>query len=91
MLFRSQMLTSMKGEINNTTIIVGDFNTPLTPMDTSSPVGTLLDERSMTAVVLMALPTVLSATEAPEVIPKEITGRLHCAGGLRAVFFFWQN
>ena len=28
-----QMLTSMKGEINNNTIIVGDFNTPLTPMD----------------------------------------------------------
>ena len=29
------MLTSMKGEINNITIIVGDFNTPLTPMDRS--------------------------------------------------------
>ena len=28
-----QMLTSMKGEINGNTIIVGDFNTPLTPMD----------------------------------------------------------
>ena len=28
-----QMLTSMKGEINNNTIAVGDFNTPLTPMD----------------------------------------------------------
>ena len=28
-----QMLTSMKGEINNNRIIVGDFNTPLTPMD----------------------------------------------------------
>ena len=28
-----QMLTSMKGEINNNTIIVGDFNIPLTPMD----------------------------------------------------------
>ena len=28
-----QMLTSMKGEINNNTIIVGDFNTPLTNMD----------------------------------------------------------
>ena len=30
-----QMLTSMKGEINNDTIIVGDFNAPLTPMDRS--------------------------------------------------------
>ena len=30
-----QMLTSMKGEINNNTIIVGDFNTPLTTMDRS--------------------------------------------------------
>ena len=28
-----QMLTSMKGEINSNTIIVGDFNTSLTPMD----------------------------------------------------------
>ena len=31
-----QMLTTMKGEINSNTIIVGDFNTPLTPMDRSS-------------------------------------------------------
>ena len=30
------MLTSMKGEINNNTVIVGDFNTPLTPMDRST-------------------------------------------------------
>ena len=28
-----QMLTSTKWEINSNTIIVGDFNTPLTPMD----------------------------------------------------------
>ena len=28
-----QMLTSIKGEVNNNTIILGDFNTPLTPMD----------------------------------------------------------
>ena len=27
-----QMLTTMKWEINNNTIIVGDFNTSLTPM-----------------------------------------------------------
>ena len=31
-----QMLTSMKGEINNNTTIVGDFNTQLTPMDRST-------------------------------------------------------
>ena len=31
-----QILISMKGEINNNTIIVGDFNTPLTPMDRST-------------------------------------------------------
>ena len=31
-----QMLTSMKRGINNNTIIVGDFNTPLTPMDRST-------------------------------------------------------
>ena len=35
-LYVRQMLTSMKGEINNNTIIVGDFNTPLTPMDRST-------------------------------------------------------
>ena len=32
----TQMLTSMKGEINNNTIIVGSFNIPLTPMDRST-------------------------------------------------------
>ena len=31
--FVRQMLTSMKGEINSNTIIVADFNTPLTSMD----------------------------------------------------------
>ena len=31
-----QMLTSMKGEINSNTIVVRDFNTPLTPMDRST-------------------------------------------------------
>ena len=31
-----QMLTAIKEEINSNTIIVGDFNTPLSPMDRSS-------------------------------------------------------
>ena len=31
-----QMLTNMKGKINTNTIIVGDFNIPLTPMDRST-------------------------------------------------------
>ena len=31
-----QMLTAIKGEIDSNTIIVGDFNTPLTPMERSS-------------------------------------------------------
>ena len=32
----SQMLTSMNREINSNTITVGDFNTPLTPMNRST-------------------------------------------------------
>ena len=31
-----QMLTSLKGEINSNTITVGNFNTPLTPMNRST-------------------------------------------------------
>ena len=31
-----QMLIAIKREINNNTIIVGDFNTPIIPMDRSS-------------------------------------------------------
>ena len=31
-----QVLTTMKGEIDSNTLMVGDFNTPLTPMDRSS-------------------------------------------------------
>ena len=31
-----QMLTAIKGEINSNRVIVGDFNTPLSPMDRSS-------------------------------------------------------
>ena len=31
-----QMLTAVKGEIDSNTIRVGDFNTPLSPMETPS-------------------------------------------------------
>ena len=34
--YTSQTLTDIKGEIDSNTIIVGDFNTPLTPVDRSS-------------------------------------------------------
>ena len=34
--YKRQMLTAVKGEIDSNTIIVGDFNTPLSPMDRSS-------------------------------------------------------
>ena len=34
--YARQMVTSMKREINSNTIIAGDFNTPLTPLDRST-------------------------------------------------------
>ena len=34
--YTRQTLTDIKGEIDSNTIIVGDFNTPLKPMDRSS-------------------------------------------------------
>ena len=34
--YRRKMLTAIKGEIDSSTITVGDFNTPLSPMDRSS-------------------------------------------------------
>ena len=34
--YTSQMLKAIKGEIDSNTVIVGDFNTPLSPMDRSS-------------------------------------------------------
>ena len=34
--YARQMLISIKGENNNNTVTVGDFNTPLTPMDRST-------------------------------------------------------
>ena len=36
--YMRQMLTTMKREIDSNTLIVGDFNTPLTPVDRSSKV-----------------------------------------------------
>ena len=34
--YRRQILTTIKGEIDRNTIIVGDFNTPFSPMDRTS-------------------------------------------------------
>ena len=37
----------MKGEINSNTIIVGDFNTPLTPMDKSTKQKTSIETKAL--------------------------------------------
>ena len=42
-----QMLTSLKGEINSNTIIVGDFNTPLTPRDKSTKQKTSMETQAL--------------------------------------------
>ena len=42
-----QMLMSMKWEINSDTIIVGDFTTPLTPMDRSTKQKISKDTRAL--------------------------------------------
>ena len=41
--YTRQMLTAIKGEIDSNTIIVGDFNTPLSPMDRSTKMKDLID------------------------------------------------
>ena len=40
-----QMLTATKGEIDSNTIIVGDFNMPLSPMGRSSKMNINKDKR----------------------------------------------
>ena len=34
--YMTKMLTAIKGEIDKNTVIIGDFNTPLSPMDRSA-------------------------------------------------------
>ena len=43
-----QMLTGMKGEINSNTVIVGDFNTQLTPMDRSTKLKISKETQTLT-------------------------------------------
>ena len=59
------MLTTMKGEIDSNTIIVGDFNTPLTPMDTSSKEKINKETQALH-----------DTTDQIEIIPPK-TGRIH--------------
>ena len=47
-----RMLTSMKGEINSNTVIVGHFNTPLTPMDRSTKQTTSNETQALNDTML---------------------------------------
>ena len=46
-----QMLTAIKGEIDSNTIIVGDFNTPLSPMDRSSKMKINKETRALNHIL----------------------------------------
>ena len=49
--FITQMLTAIKGEIDSNTIIVEDFNTPLSPMDRSSKMKTNKETQALNATL----------------------------------------
>ena len=42
-----QKLTAIRGEIDSNTITVGDFNTPLSPMDRSSKMKTNMETQAL--------------------------------------------
>ena len=50
------MLTTIKGDISNNTIIVGDFNSPLIPTDRSSRQKSSLGEFKKTQIVSSFFP-----------------------------------
>ena len=55
-----QMLINMKGEINNNTIIVGDFNTSLTPMDRSTKQKISKETQTLNDIINLLLLLLLS-------------------------------
>ena len=55
-----QMLTRMKGEINNNTIIAGDFNTPLTPMDRATKQKINKETKTLNDTMVLLLLLLLS-------------------------------
>ena len=46
------MLTAIKGEIDSNTIIVGDFNTPLSPMDRSTKMKIYKEIQALTDTLI---------------------------------------
>ena len=70
-----QTLTDMKGKINNSTIIVEDFNTPLTPMDGSvgqkinketQALNDTLDQMDLVSIFTQMQKTTLSSQDHKE-------------------------
>ena len=80
------MLTSMKGKINNKTIIVGDFNTPLIPMDRSTKQKINKETQTLNDIIDLLVEKAMaphSSTLAWKIPRTEKPGVLQSMGSLR--------
>ena len=90
--YRRQTVTDIKGEIDSNTIIVGDFNTPLTPMDRSSKqkisketqvLNDTLDEMDLTDIFRTFHPNAEEYTFLPKCTWNNLQGRPHLGSKIK--------
>ena len=78
-----QMLTTMKGEIDSNTIIVGDFNTPLTAVDRSSKQKINKETQTLNDTIDQIVLTDIYRTFHPKVadtLPSQVHSQEHSPG-----------